>query len=155
MEQIDDARWETVQARVQDHRFVFAVRTTSIYCRSGCPSRMPARRNVLAFGDAAAAERAGFRPCKRCAPDDVSADADRVRLIERACVLLAGDDTPALADVAKAVGLSRFHFQRLFRRIVGVTPGEYARANRAERFREQLKSGASVTTAIHEAGYGS
>jgi AraC family transcriptional regulator, regulatory protein of adaptative response / methylated-DNA-[protein]-cysteine methyltransferase len=155
MEQIDDARWETVRARERDDRFVFAVRTTSVYCRPGCPSRTPARRNVLAFGDAAAAERAGFRPCKRCAPDDVSADADRVRLIERACALLAGGEAPPLAEVANAVGLSRFHFQRLFRRIVGVTPGEYARAQRAERFRAQLKSGSSVTAAIHDAGFGS
>ncbi len=155
MEQIDDARWETVRARERDDRFVFAVRTTSIYCRPGCPARTPARRNVFAFGDAAAAERAGFRPCKRCAPDDVSADADRVRLIERACALLAADDAAPLAEVASAVGLSRFHFQRLFRRIVGVTPGEYVRAQRAQRFRAQLQSGSSVTAAIHGAGFGS
>ena len=155
MEQIDDARWETVRARARDDRFVFAVRTTSVYCRPGCPSRTPARRNVLAFGDPAAAESAGFRPCKRCAPDDISADADRVRLIEHACALLAADDAPPLATVASAVGLSRFHFQRLFRKIVGVTPGEYARAQRAERFRAHLKSGSTVTAAIHGAGFGS
>jgi AraC family transcriptional regulator of adaptative response/methylated-DNA-[protein]-cysteine methyltransferase len=155
MEPIDDTRWETVRDRVNDDRFVFAVRTTSIYCRPGCPSRTPARRNVFAFGDAAAAQRAGFRPCKRCAPDDVAADADRVRLIERACALLDADDARSLEDVAREVGMSRFHFQRTFRRVAGVTPGEYARARRADRFRTRLASGASVTAAIHDAGYGS
>ncbi len=155
MEPIDDARWETVRTRERDDRFVFAVRTTSIYCRPGCPSRTPARRNVFAFGDARAAERAGFRACKRCAPDDVTADADRVRLMERACVLLDADEVPPLEAVARDVGLSRFHFQRTFRRIVGVTPGEYARARRAERFRGRLTPGASITAAIHDAGYGS
>ncbi len=155
MEPIDDIRWETVRGRERDDRFVFAVRTTSIYCRPGCPSRTPARRNVFAFGDAAAAERAGFRACKRCAPDDVTADADRVRLIQRACALLDADGARSLEAVARDVGMSRFHFQRTFRRITGVTPGEYARARRADRFRTRLASGASVTAAIHDAGYGS
>ena len=122
LEPIDDARWERVRARERDDRFVFAVRTTSIYCRPGCPSRTPARRNVVAFGDAAAAALAGFRACKRCAPDDVAADADRVRLIRRACALLDADDAPSLCEVARRVGMSRFHFQRTFRRIAGVTP---------------------------------
>ena len=155
MENIDDLRWEAVRERQRDDGFVFAVRTTSIYCRPGCPSRTPARRNVFAFGDAAAAERAGFRACKRCAPDDVSPDADRVRLIERACAQLAAEDAPSLADVASAVGLSRFHFQRVFRAVTGVTPGEYLRAQRAQRFRTGLASGTSVTAAIQDAGYGS
>lgn len=155
MEPIDDVRWETVRDRLRDDRFVFAVRTTSIYCRPGCPSRTPARRNVFAFADPRAAERAGFRACKRCAPDDVAADADRVRLIERACALLDADDARSLDGVAREVGMSRFHFQRTFRRVAGVTPGEYARARRAERFRARLASGATVTSAIHDAGYGS
>jgi AraC family transcriptional regulator of adaptative response/methylated-DNA-[protein]-cysteine methyltransferase len=155
LEPIDDVRWETVRARERDDRFVFAVRTTSIYCRPGCPSRTPARRNVVAFGDPAAAANAGFRACKRCAPDDVAADADRVRLIRRACALLDADPAPALDAVAREVGLSRFHFQRVFRRVAGVTPGAYVRARRAERFRMQLASGATVTAAIQDAGYGS
>jgi AraC family transcriptional regulator, regulatory protein of adaptative response / methylated-DNA-[protein]-cysteine methyltransferase len=155
MEQIDDARWETVRTREPDERFVFGVRTTSVYCRPGCPSRTPARRNVFAFRDAAAAAEAGFRPCKRCAPDDVSPNADRVRLIERACALLATENAPSLGVVASTVGLSRFHFQRVFRAVTGVTPGEYLRAQRAQRFRSGLASGVSVTAAIHDAGYGS
>jgi AraC family transcriptional regulator of adaptative response/methylated-DNA-[protein]-cysteine methyltransferase len=155
MEQIDDARWQAVRDRERDDRFVFAVRTTSIYCRPGCPSRTPARRNVFAFPDAAAAENAGFRACKRCAPDDSSSDAERVRLIGRACELLAAPEAPALEEVARRIGLSRFHFQRVFRTVTGVTPGEYLRARRAQRFRQGLASGSSVTTAIQDAGYGS
>lgn len=155
LEPIDDARWQAVRDRERDDRFVFAVRTTSIYCRPGCPSRTPARRNVFAFRDAAAAADAGFRACKRCAPDDVSSDADRLRLIERACELLGAADAPALDDVARSVGLSRFHFQRVFRGVTGVTPGEYLRARRAQRFRTGLAAGTSVTAAIQAAGYGS
>jgi AraC family transcriptional regulator of adaptative response/methylated-DNA-[protein]-cysteine methyltransferase len=155
MEPIDDARWETVLARTSDDSFLIGVRTTSIFCRPGCPARTPARRNVFVFADAAAAEHAGFRACKRCAPDDVAPGAERVRLIRRACALLEADDAMPLGALAREVGLSRFHFQRTFRRIVGVTPGEYARARRAERFRNGLASGASVTTAIQDAGYGS
>lgn len=155
LQPIDDVRWETVRARERDDRFVFAVRTTSIYCRPGCPSRTPARRNVVAFGDPTAAAQAGFRPCKRCAPNDDAPDADRIRLIGRACALFDAEDAPSIEAVARAVGLSRFHFQRVFRRVTGVTPGEYLRARRAERFRTRLASGASVTTAIQDAGYGS
>ncbi|HTJ28121.1 MAG TPA: bifunctional DNA-binding transcriptional regulator/O6-methylguanine-DNA methyltransferase Ada [Candidatus Limnocylindria bacterium] len=155
MEPIDDLRWETLLSRRPDDRFVFGVRTTGIYCRSGCPARTPARRNVGAFPDAAAAEAAGFRPCKRCAPDDVSPDAAMVRLIERAAKALAAADPPTLTDAARAVGLSRFHFQRLFRRVVGVTPGDYVRAHRDERFRARLRAGESVTSAVHNAGFGS
>ncbi len=89
----------------------------------------------MPFGSPGDARAAGFRACKRCAPDDVSADAATVRLIERACALLAADEPPSLDDVARAIGLSRFHFQRLFRRVTGVTPGEYVRARRGERLR--------------------
>jgi len=155
LQSIDDVRWVTVSGRGRDDRFVFAVRTTSIYCRPGCPSRLPARRNVFVFDDAAAARAAGFRACKRCAPDDVAFDAERVRLIRRACGLLDADDAPRLDAVAREIGLSRFHFQRVFRRMTGVTPGEYLRARRAERFRTRLASGATVTAATHDAGYGS
>jgi len=138
MKPIDGARWETVRGRARDDSFLIGVRTTSIYCRPGCPARTPARRNVFVFGDPGSAQRAGFRACKRCAPDDISPDAERVRLIRRACALLDADDAPALSAVASEIGLSRFHFQRLFRRVVGVTPGEYARA-RIERKRALLE----------------
>jgi AraC family transcriptional regulator, regulatory protein of adaptative response / methylated-DNA-[protein]-cysteine methyltransferase len=155
METIDDLRWQTVLTRRRDDGFVFGVRSTGIYCRPGCPARTPARRNVVAFRDAAAAEAAGLRACKRCAPNDVSPDAATVRLIERAAAALAADEPPTLAEAAREVGLSRFHFQRLFRRIVGVTPGDYLRARREERFRTRLRAGESVTHAVQGAGFGS
>ncbi|WP_317995810.1 bifunctional DNA-binding transcriptional regulator/O6-methylguanine-DNA methyltransferase Ada [Vulcanimicrobium alpinum] len=155
METIDDARWEQIEARRRDDTFRFGVRSTGIYCRSGCPSRTPVRRNVVAFPDAPEARAAGFRACKRCAPDDGAPDAEAVRTIERAAALLSSDDPPSLGDAARAVGLSRFHFQRLFRRITGVTPGEFARALRAERLRERLRAGARVSDAIYDAGFGS
>ncbi len=155
MQTIDDTRWHAIETRDRAHGFFFGVRTTGVYCRSGCPARTPARRNVVPFGSAGDARAAGFRPCKRCAPDDVSADAATVRVIERAAEMLASDEPPSLAAAADAVGLSRFHFQRLFRRVTGVTPGEYVRARRRERLRALLRGGDDVTAAIHGAGYGS
>jgi AraC family transcriptional regulator, regulatory protein of adaptative response / methylated-DNA-[protein]-cysteine methyltransferase len=155
METIDDLRWQTVQTRRRDGGFVFAVRTTGIYCRPGCPARIPARRNVLAFSAPAQARAAGFRPCKRCAPDDTSPDSATVRLIERAAALLAGEEPLSLGAAASEVGLSRFHFQRLFRRVVGVTPGEYARAHRERRLLTYLRESDSVTDAVYAAGFGS
>jgi AraC family transcriptional regulator of adaptative response/methylated-DNA-[protein]-cysteine methyltransferase len=155
METIDDLRWQLVQTRRRDDAFVFAVRTTGIYCRPGCPSRIPARRNVLAFAGPSEARAAGFRACKRCIPDDPSPDAATIRLIERAAALLAAEEPLSLGDAAREVGLSRFHFQRLFRRIVGVTPGEYARAHRERRLLTHLREGVSVTDAVYAAGFGS
>jgi AraC family transcriptional regulator of adaptative response/methylated-DNA-[protein]-cysteine methyltransferase len=152
---IDEHRWAAVRDRRPDPRFVFAVRTTRVACRPGCPARTPAPRNVEFFDDFPAAARAGYRACKRCAPDDVAADADRARLVARACALLGAAEPAALAEVAAAVGLSRFHFQRVFRAVTGVTPGAYLRARRDERFRARLAGGASVTSAVHDAGYGS
>jgi AraC family transcriptional regulator of adaptative response/methylated-DNA-[protein]-cysteine methyltransferase len=152
---LDDARWSAVLERRPDPTFVLAVRTTHIYCRSGCPARTPHRRNVAFYDDAPAAARAGYRACKRCAPDDVAPDAERARLVARACALLDAPEPPALAEVAQAIGLSRFHFQRVFRAATGLTPGAYLRARRDERFRAELAGGASVTAAIQQAGYGS
>ena len=152
---LDDRRWAAVRDRQPDPRFIFAVRTTRIACRPGCPSRTPAQRNVEFFPDFAAAARAGYRACKRCAPDDVAAGAERARLAARACALLDAAEPPPLAEVAQAVGLSRFHFQRVFRAATGLTPGAYVRARRDERFRARLADGASVTAAIQDAGYGS
>ena len=150
-----DYRWDAVRDRRADPTFIFAVRTTRIACRSGCPSRTPSHENILFFDDFAAAKAAGFRACKRCAPDDVAPDADRQRLVARACVLLDSPNPPSLDDVARAIGLSRFHFQRVFRSTMGVTPGEYKRASRQQRLRAALARNAHVTEAIYDAGYAS
>ncbi|HZO93844.1 MAG TPA: bifunctional DNA-binding transcriptional regulator/O6-methylguanine-DNA methyltransferase Ada [Candidatus Baltobacteraceae bacterium] len=155
MHQIDDVRWDAIAGRDAGRAQLFGVRTTRIYCRTGCPARTPARRNVVGFADAREARAAGYRPCKRCVPDEPSADGATLRLMERAAALLSADEPPSLADVARAVGLSRFHFQRVFRRVTGVTPGEYVRARRDERFRARVRDGVNVTAAIQSAGYGS
>jgi len=155
VEPISQRRYDLIARRRRDERFRFGVTTTKIYCRSGCPARTPRREHVVAFVDAASAELAGFRACKRCAPREESPDGERVRAIARACALLDGPEPPPLDAVAQAIGLSRFHFQRLFRQVVGVTPGEYRRARRAERLRAELGAGARVTDALLEAGFGS
>jgi AraC family transcriptional regulator of adaptative response/methylated-DNA-[protein]-cysteine methyltransferase len=154
-DEIDERHWNAVRERRSDGGFVFAVRTTGIYCRSGCTARTPLRTNVVFFGDAKAARAAGFRACKRCGPDDAQPDAERVRAIAHACMLLDRPEPPLLDEVAAAVGMSRFHFQRVFRASVGVTPGAYVRGRREARLRSELADGASVTDAVLAAGFGS
>ncbi len=158
MSQIDDQRWVQLVARdgAARMRFVYAVRTTGIYCRPGCPSRLPRRDNVRFFGSAAGAAAAGFRPCKRCRPDDADAGGRQRRMIARACRLIrASDEPPPLSRLASAVGISPFHLHRVFRRMVGVTPFEYGRMVRRERLDRSLAHGEAVTPALLAAGYGS
>jgi len=154
----DDARWAAVLARdaASDGRFYTAVLTTGIYCRPSCPARHPARRNVRFFASCADAEAAGFRPCKRCKPNEAapaeqlaSKMADACRLIEDA------EEEPRLDDLAAAAGLSPSHFHRSFKAIIGVTPRAYWSAERGKRVRANLGTSASVTEAIHEAGFNS
>lgn len=148
-----DKAWEafTRRDRAFDGRFVIGVLTTGIYCRPSCAARQPRRENVRFFADGAAARAAGLRACKRCRPDEVSRDA--------AAVLAAIDEIkvseglPQLAELARAVGYSPTHFQRVFTRATGLSPAAYARALREERAREALSSGGSVTEAIYEAGF--
>jgi len=155
IETLEERRWHAVCARAADTSFLFAVRTTGVYCRCGCSSRTPRRENAVFFPDAAAARAAGFRACKRCVPDAEQPDGERLRAIERACAMLDGAEPPLLDEVAAAVGMSRFHFQRVFRASVGVTPGAYVRARREARLRSELAGGASVTNAVLTAGFGS
>lgn len=156
---IDDAkRWRIVRARDPhpQQAFVYAVRTTGVYCRPGCASRMPRRANVVFFDTPAAAEAAGFRPCKRCRPHDASAAARHLQAVEKACRFIeAADTAPPLARIAAAVGVSRFHLHRLFRQVVGVTPHQYARAWRSGRLARRLAAGEPVSSAAFAAGYGS
>jgi AraC family transcriptional regulator of adaptative response/methylated-DNA-[protein]-cysteine methyltransferase len=154
-ETVVERHWTAIAGRQPDESFRFGVRTTGIFCRSGCPARTPDRSNIVSFANSAEARAAGFRACKRCAPEEPGADAATARLIDQAATLLAADEPPGIAEVARQVGLSRFHFQRVFRRVLGVTPGEYLRARRDERLRARLRAGSSITEAIHEAGFGS
>ena len=138
-----------------DGAFVYAVRTTGVYCRPGCASRMPRRENVAFYPDPAAAEAAGFRPCKRCRPNEGSAGERHVVAIGRACALIRARDTlPSLAELAVAAGISRFHFHRVFKQITGATPREWGKAHRLGRFAARLDAGESVADAVYAAGFG-
>ncbi len=138
-----------------DGAFVYAVRTTGIYCRPGCASRLPRRENVAFYADPAAAETAGFRPCKRCRPSEASSGERRLAAIGRACALIRAQDAlPSLSELADAAGISRFHFHRVFKQITGTTPREWGKAHRLGRFAAQLDSGESVADAVYAAGFG-
>lgn len=154
----DDARYQALLARdaTQDGRWFYSVRTTGVYCRPSCASRPPRRENVAFHASPQAAEAAGFRPCKRCRPTEISADAHRLAAIRRACDLIAAaEEVPKLAELAAAAHMSPYHFHRTFRRVVGTTPAAFARAARLERLTKGLNGTGSVTAAIYEAGYGS
>jgi len=153
-----DECWATLEKR--DARaagkFFYGVRTTGVYCRPGCTSRLPLRKNTLFFETLAEAEAAGLRPCKRCRPADGSAASRHLAAIERACALLRQSDAmPTLAELADAAGISPFHFHRVFKQITGATPRDYARTHRLGRFAEKLDAGEPVTQAIYASGFGS
>lgn len=152
----DDAQWSAVLRRDRnaDGSFVYAVVTTGIYCRPSCPSRKPHRARVRFFSTPALAAAAGYRACRRCLPDSAHPEALAVRA---ACRILdaAGDTLPTLKDLGRAVGISPAAVQKLFRRVLGVTPRQYLAARRTRRFQHRLAAGRSVTEALYEAGYSS
>jgi AraC family transcriptional regulator of adaptative response/methylated-DNA-[protein]-cysteine methyltransferase len=150
--------WSAVVSRdaAADGCFVYAVVTTGIYCRPSCPTPTPLRRNVRFFADPTAAEASGFHACKRCRPTLASPLAPHVATVGKACTILsASARAPSLAAVADAVGVSRFHFHRVFKEVLGTTPSEYFMAVRWRRLAQSLASGHPVTEAIYGAGYGS
>ncbi|HEU5171603.1 MAG TPA: bifunctional DNA-binding transcriptional regulator/O6-methylguanine-DNA methyltransferase Ada [Gemmatimonadales bacterium] len=153
-----DESWRAVTERDArfDGRLVYAVRTTGVYCRPSCGSRRPRRDNVVFFPAPEAAEAAGFRPCRRCHPRDTRAGGDADAVL-RACRLLDDrlEQPPALRALGAAVGMSPWHLQRRFKQIVGVSPRNYVEARRAERLREGLRKGHTVSRAVYGAGYGS
>lgn len=151
-----DPRWQQVLQRspAADGRFVYAVRTTGIYCRASCPSRLPKPENVLFFADGQAARAAGFRPCLRCTPDQPSLGQRQAALIAQACQHIASTDVPpSLQALAAEAGISRYHFHRLFKNITGLTPHAYAMAIRHQKLQQQLTTAPSITDAIYDAGY--
>ena len=156
---LDPKMWEAVQTRDSraDGRFVYAVRSTGIYCRPTCPSRRPAPHRVAFFPRAVDAEAAGFRACKRCLPDQ---DSPSAGLVRRVCKYIQerldnSDSAPTLAELGRAVGSSPSHLQRVFKAVTGVTPRQYASAWRLDRFKAMIKDGQDISTALYEAGYGS
>ncbi|MCG8505162.1 MAG: bifunctional DNA-binding transcriptional regulator/O6-methylguanine-DNA methyltransferase Ada [Sphingomonadales bacterium] len=154
----DDARWQASVERDEqaDGAFVLAVKTTGIYCRPTCPAKQPKRENVEFFAVPDEAEAAGYRACKRCRPKGEPMGAEQVKAVETACGILDSAEEPVtLVELAAEVGLSPFHFHRLFKQVTGLTPKEYFEAKRVERFRGEIATGASVTGALYGAGYGS
>jgi AraC family transcriptional regulator, regulatory protein of adaptative response / methylated-DNA-[protein]-cysteine methyltransferase len=151
-------RWNAVVARdrAADGQFVYAVRSTRIFCHPSCPSRPARQSNVTFYADATEAAAAGYRPCKRCRPGLVSRFDQQTSAIEKACrIVCDAADPPSLEALAKAVGMSAYHFHRTFKAALGVTPKAYIDAERSKRMRDHLDSGARVTSAIYDAGYGS
>jgi AraC family transcriptional regulator of adaptative response/methylated-DNA-[protein]-cysteine methyltransferase len=155
---VSDPRWTCVVARDRsaDGSFVYSVRTTGVYCRPSCGARPARPENVEFHATAAAAERAGFRPCKRCKPGEPSLaerNADRVarlcRYIENAA------ESPRLETLARRAGMSPYHLHRVFKAVTGLTPRAYAAAHRARRVRDGLERKETVTDAIYGAGYNS
>ncbi len=137
--------------------FVYGVRTTGIYCRPGCSSRLPLRRNVAFFPGPPDAERAGLRACVRCRPNDAGQNVVAATVAEIRAMLDAGDsgETPRLEELAARSGYSAGHLQRAFRRQTGLSPREYAQARRVHGLKRGLKVGAAVTHAATEAGFSS
>lgn len=151
-----DPRWAAVVTREaeSDGRFVYSVSTTGVYCRPSCAARLARPEHVRFHATAAAAEQAGFRPCKRCRPHETSPRDRRACSVAEACRCIEQAEVPpSLNQLAGRARLSPFHFHRLFKRIVGLTPRDYAAACRERRVRDELRRRRTVTEAIMEAGY--
>ena len=151
--------WQAVLERdtAFDGTFVFAVRSTGIYCNPSCPSRRPRREQVVFFPQPAAAEQAGFRACRRCYPGEVTLQESQIELVQHACRYIEThlEEPLTLAALGNQVHLSSYHLQRVFKRVMGITPRQYAEACRLGQFKTQLKDGEPVTRALYDVGYGS
>ena len=137
--------------RAWDGRVIGAVRSTGIYCKPSCPARRPKRDNVEFFATGEQARAAGYRPCLRCTPDEVGRDREAVA--RAVAIIEQSQEPPTLAELAGAVGYAPHHFQRLFKRDLGVSPAEFARALRNRRSEAALKANSRVTDAVYDAGY--
>src|SRR5438128_2292945 len=154
-----ERRWRIVLARDRryDGAFVYAVQSTGIYCRPSCPSRRPRRGQVAFFPVPEAAEQAGFRPCRRCRPDEAAAPDPGVPLVRTVCRLIdAHPDRPAsLSTLSVQAGVTSHRLLRTFQRVLGISPRQYRDARRLDRFKTELRSRRRVSPALYEAGYGS
>jgi AraC family transcriptional regulator, regulatory protein of adaptative response / methylated-DNA-[protein]-cysteine methyltransferase len=155
---VGDPRWGAVVARdpSADGTFFYSVKTTGVYCRPSCGARTARPENVAFHATTADAERAGFRPCKRCRPDQPSRTQQNAAVVADLCRYIEGAEAPpTLDDLARRAGLSVFHLHRIFKEATGVTPRAYAAAHRVKRMRAGLAGDASVTDAIFGAGFNS
>src|SRR6266404_6350926 len=154
----DEQRWLALRERdpEAEGHFVYSVATTGVYCRPTCPSRLALRENVAFYDTCADAERGGFRPCKRCRPGGASQRRRHSEAVAKVCRLIeSSDPLPKLDELAQAAGLSRYHFHRIFKHVAGVTPRQYAAAQRTGRVRSELRARPTVTEAIYSAGFNS
>ena len=154
----DDERWSAILSRdpSADGQFLYCVTTTGIYCRPGCAARLPRRENVRFHISCEDAENAGFRPCRRCRPNEPPLAERRARSVAAACRMVeTSNAVPTLDELAQAAGMSRFHFHRVFKDATGVTPRAYVAAYRAERARTALQASRTVTEAMYDAGFDS
>jgi len=152
----EDPRWTAVVARDEaaDGTFVYAVLTTGVYCRPSCPSRQARPEHVTFHDTPADAERAGYRPCKRCRPRQPAPARERTRRVTALCRYIdAAEQPPTLETLAARAGWSVYHLHRTFKAVTGLTPRDYAAARRADRLRGALAGGGPVTGALHDAGY--
>jgi len=144
----------TRRDKAADGVFFYAVTSTGVYCRPSCPARNPSAANTAFYPSAAAAEAAGFRPCKRCRPDGAGPEQDKAALVTAACRRIESAEAAVpLAALAAGAGVSAFHFHRIFRAVTGVTPKGYFEALRAKRVRAALGEARSVTEAVYDSGY--
>jgi AraC family transcriptional regulator, regulatory protein of adaptative response / methylated-DNA-[protein]-cysteine methyltransferase len=153
----EDQRWQAVLNRssASDGTFVYGVASTGVYCRPSCPSRRPGRSQVSFFETAAGAEAAGYRPCLRCQPQQTHPTSVRQVEAAREYIDRNPDELVTLARLSRVAGMSPYHLQRTFKRLIGVSPKAYASARRMERMKSRLKQGDTVSRATYEAGYGS
>ncbi len=149
--------WRAVQARDArfDGAFVFGVKTTGIFCRPSCTAKPAKRENVQFFDGIERAEFSGFRACLRCKPKQVERVDPQIELVMHSLDIISDDTEISLNELSRQLGLSPSHFQRTFKQIVGVSPKKYAEVKRVERFKDELRGGSDVVTAMYEAGYGS
>ncbi len=154
----EEERWQAFAARdpQADGKFFIGVKTTGIFCRVLCPARQPKRENVRFFDTWQEAAAAGFRACKRCRPTEVDGAQAHLQAIIDACqVLETAETAPTLKSLAARAGLSPFHFQRVFKKLLGISPKQYFMEKRSQRMREALPASGRVTDAIYDAGFNS
>jgi AraC family transcriptional regulator of adaptative response/methylated-DNA-[protein]-cysteine methyltransferase len=154
----DDPRWARIVARdkTADGHLWYSVSTTGVYCRPSCPSRTANPKNVQLHDSLESAKATGFRSCRRCNPDGPSIEAENAALVAQACrIIEESEGEPSLEELAGAIGRSPSYFHRLFKVTTGLTPKDYAVAHRANKVRQGLASGSSVTEAIYDAGFSS
>src|SRR5438132_5557113 len=154
----DDEKWKAVLSRNDsfDGAFVFAVRSTRIYCRPSCPARRPTKEHVTFFPGSIEAEQSGFRPCQRCLPRGAG-PSPRAKLVDHVCKYIEANlqGKLTLVTLSRQVGLSPYHFQRTFKRVLGVSPHQYVESRRLAKMKRFLRDGETVNNSLYNAGFSS